>query len=142
MININMVFLFQAVNFLVLLALLNVLLYKPVRKALAGREADIEDSREKTAAVDRDVRDKMEQYEQRLREVKAAAHEERNNLVREARSEESSILDSARGEAADSLSAIRTSIMKEVSEAESRLRIEAEALSRSISEKILGRSLS
>jgi F-type H+-transporting ATPase subunit b len=142
MINIDIVFLFQTVNFLVLLFLLNILLYKPIRKVMADRDAEISAAREKTLSVDADVREKMADYERKLREVKAGATEERGQMVREARSEETMILDAARRDATDTLTEIRDVIRKEAEASESFLRERAHALSRAISEKLLGRSLS
>lgn len=142
MINIDSVFLFQAVNFLVLLFLLNILLFKPIRKVMADRDAEIAAAREMTVSVDEDVREKMACYERKLREVKAAATEERVKVIREARSEEAIILDAARADATDALTEIRDMIRKEAAEAEGLLGDRAAALSRVISEKILGRSLS
>jgi F-type H+-transporting ATPase subunit b len=142
MINIDIVFLFQTVNFLVLLFLLNILLYKPIRKVMADRDAEISAAREKTVSVDADVREKMDSYERKLREVKAGATEERGQMVQAARSEEAIILDAARRDAADTLTEIRNVIRKEAGEAEGFLRDRADALSRVISEKLLGRNLS
>jgi F-type H+-transporting ATPase subunit b len=142
MINIDIVFLFQTVNFLVLLFLLNILLYKPIRKVMAKRDAEISAAREKTISVDTDVREKMAAYERKLREVKAGATEERGQMVREARSEETMILDAARRDATDTLTDIRNVIRKEAEESEGFLRDRADALSRVISEKLLGRRLS
>lgn len=142
MINIDIVFLFQVVNFLVLLFLLNILLYKPIRKALSDRETEISASRERTLSVDLEVQEKMARYEEKLREVKAAAAEERNLTLRDARAEESRILEAARSDASESLAEIRVAIRTEVAKAETYLRNQAESLSRVICEKVLGRSLS
>lgn len=142
MINIDIVFLFQVVNFLVLLFLLNILLYKPIRKALSDRETEVAASRERTLSVDLEVQEKMARYEEKLREVKAGAAEERNLTLREARAEESRILEAARSDASESLTEIRGAIRTEAAKAETYLRNQAESLSRVISEKILGRSLS
>lgn len=142
MITIDIVFLFQAVNFLLLLFLLNILLYKPIRKVMADRAAEMSASREKAASVDLEVQEKMHRYEQKLREIKAAASEERNRLIGEARSEEARIVGAARDEASQSMAALQGLIRKEAEEAETFLRAQAETLSRVISEKVLGRSLS
>ncbi len=142
MINIDIVLLFQAVNFLALLFFLNIFLYKPIRKVLAERAAEISASKEKTVSVDREVGEKMAQYEQKLQAVKADATEERNKMLRAAREEESRLIEAARGEAAEGLARIRESIEKESAVAESFLKDQAAVLSRQIAEKVLGRSLS
>jgi len=142
MINIDIVLLFQAVNFLLLLFLLNALLYRPIRKVMADRAAELEAARGKTVSVDSDVRDRMTEYELKLREAKTGANEERAKMIGAARSEEASILEDARRDAASSLAEIRAAIQKEAAKEEGRLRTRAEELSRVISEKVLGRSLS
>ena len=63
MISLDITFIFQLVNFLVLMMLLNVLLYRPIRKILADRAAEIAGGHEKAAEVDRDVQEKMAHYE-------------------------------------------------------------------------------
>lgn len=141
MINIDIVFLFQTVNFLLLLFLLNILLYKPIRKVMADRDAEMAASRENTASVDREVQEKMLRYEQKLRDIKATASEERHRLIGEARSEEARIIGAARDEASQSMAALQSEIQKEAAEAETFLRVQADSLSRVISEKVLGRSL-
>jgi len=141
MIKLDIVFLFQTVNFLLLMYLLNILLYRPIRKVLADRDAEIASSREKTASVDREVQEKMLRYEQKLRDVKAAANEDRHRLIEEAKSEEGRITGSARDEASQSMAALKDAIQKEAREAETFLQAQAESLSRVISEKVLGRSL-
>ncbi len=142
MINIDIVLLFQAVNFLLLLFLLNTLLYRPIRKVMADRAAELEAARGKTVSVDSDVRDRMAEYELKLREAKTGANEERARMIGAARSEEAAILEDARRDAASSLAEIRAAIQKEAAKEEGRLRARAEELSRVISEKVLGRSLS
>lgn len=142
MINIDIVYLFQTVNFLLLLVLLNILLYRPIRKAIRDRETEIAASRDRTVSVDREVQEKMARYERKLLEAKSAATEDRNRMLREARAEEARILEAARGEASESLAGIREILRKEADEARDFLRNQAEALSRVICEKVLGRSLS
>lgn len=141
MINIDLAFLIQLINFLVLLAVLNVLLYKPIRKVLAERQGRIADARSKAEGVDRDVQTKMAEYEARLREMKSGAADERGTLVKEAHAEEAAILETARKEASATLSAIKTRVEKEAADAMVILREQAKLLSVDICEKVLGRSL-
>ncbi|HOP39556.1 MAG TPA: ATP synthase F0 subunit B [Geobacteraceae bacterium] len=141
MINLDIVLLIQAINFLVLLFLLNILLYKPIRKILADRDAEIAASKKKTLTVDQDVREKMARYEQKLRDVKTDATEKRNAMIREAREEEAKVLEAARRDAAVVLSKVRESIEQEAAQAEALLKVQADSLSNRICEKVLGRSL-
>ncbi len=141
MINLDLAFVIQLINFLVLLAILNIFLYKPIRKVLAEREGELSGAKAKVAEVDREVQEKIALYEARLKEVKATASGDREVLKKEAQTEESAILDKARKEATESLAAIKNKVAKEATDAKAVLREQANALSLEICEKVLGRSL-
>ena len=141
MISLNITFIFQLVNFLLLMMLLNVLLYRPIRKILADRAAEIAGGHEKAAEVDRDVQEKMALYETRLREAKAKASEERGVMKMDALAEESAVLDKARKEATDSMNLLKGQVAKEAASAREFLREQTRSLSLEICEKVLGRRL-
>lgn len=141
MINLDITFIFQLVNFLILMLALNIVLYKPIRKILADRASEIAGGHEKAAEVDKDVQDKMVQYEDRLREAKAKASEERGILKKDALAEEATLLDKARKEATDSVNALKGKVAKEAAEAREYLKEQTRSLSLEICEKVLGRRL-
>ncbi|HEY6872009.1 MAG TPA: ATP synthase F0 subunit B [Geobacteraceae bacterium] len=141
MINLDLAFAFQLVNFLVLVLILNVFLYKPIRKVLADRAEQLRGAKAKAAEVDQDVQGKIALYEARLREVKAKAGEERAAMIKEAQAEEGALVGKARGEAAETLTAIKNRVAKEAADAKILLREQARSLSLEICEKVLGRSL-
>ena len=125
----------------VLLTILNIFLFKPIRKMLVEREGELSGAKEKVAAVDREVQEKIALYAARLKEVKATASGDREVLKKEAQVEEAAVLDKARKEAADSLAGIKNKVAKEAADAKAILREQANALSLEICEKVLGRSL-
>ncbi|RII30968.1 MAG: hypothetical protein CXR30_03940 [Geobacter sp.] len=141
MIELNLAFIVQMINFGILVLVLNIFLYKPIRGILSERRQVIDSAREKAASVDLEVQEKMAQYEARLRDAKNEAAGRRAEALKLAQAEESALLDRARKEAADSLGAIRGKVVKEVAEARALLVKQAEVLSSDICEKILGRSL-
>ena len=141
MIDINIAFVVQIVNILLLMVILNFFLYRPIRKVLSERNAELTGAREKTATVDKEVQEKMALYESRLREVKSKASDEKSAMLKVARQEEAAILEKARGEATNSLNAIKNKVAKEAADAKLMLKEQALSLSREISEKVLGRSL-
>ncbi len=141
MITLDLTFVIQLVNFLVLMLVLNIFLYKPIRKVMADRKGQIDGAKERAAAVDKDVQEKMALYETRLREIKSKAGAEREVLRGDALREEAAILEKARKEAADSLSSIKAKVAKEAVEAKEYLTVQARSLSLEICEKVLGRSL-
>lgn len=141
MIELNLAFFVQVVNFGILVLVLNIFLYKPIRKVLAERRQVVDGAREKAAAVDLEVQEKMALYEIRLRDAKADANARRAESLKQAQAEETSVLEKARVEATASLGTIRDRVAKEAADARALLKQQAELLSNDISEKILGRSL-
>jgi len=140
-IELNLSFVIQLINFGILVLVLNVFLYKPIRKVLADRRQVIDSAREKTVSVDAEVQSKMTQYEARLHEAKAEAGARRAETLKGAQAEESALLEKARKQASESLASIREKVAKEAGEARELLKKQAEVLSGDICEKILGRSL-
>ena len=141
MITLDLTFIIQIVNFFILMMVLNVFLFKPVRKVLAERELTLSSARKKAADVDADVQEKMALYEARLREIKARAHDERTVMIKEAQAEEGATMERARKEASDALGAIKSKVAQEAADARNLLREQARSLSLEICEKVLGRSL-
>jgi len=140
-IELNLSFVIQLINFGILVLVLNVFLYKPIRKVLADRRQVIDSAREKTESVDAEVQIKMAQYEARLHAAKSEAGARRAEALKLAQAEETVVLEKARAQAADSLASIRSRVAREAGEARELLKKQAEALSGDICEKILGRSL-
>jgi F-type H+-transporting ATPase subunit b len=140
-IDLNLAFVVQLINFGILVLVLNIFLYKPIRKVLADRRQVIDSARDKAVAVDEEVQAKMAQYEARLREAKTEAGARRAEALKQAQLEETALLEKARKEATDSLGSIRNRVAKEAADARELLKKQAEVLSGDICEKILGRSL-
>lgn len=141
MITLDLSFAVQIVNFGILVLVLNIFLYRPIRTILAQRRQEIQSARERAVSVDEQVQEKVAQYEARLRDAKTEVGSKRAELVKEAQAVEASLLEKARAEAAASIAAIRDRVAKESAEARILLKKQAETLSGDICEKILGRSL-
>jgi F-type H+-transporting ATPase subunit b len=140
-IELNIAFVVQLINFGILVLVLNIFLFKPIRKVLADRRQVVASARDKAAAVDLEVQEKMALYEARLHDAKAEAAGRRAEALKLAQAEETAVLEKARKEAAGTLGSIREKVAKEATEARALLVAQAEVLSGDICEKILGRSL-
>ena len=140
-INLDLAFFIQIINLGILVLVLNVMLYKPLRGVLDKRRLEIEAACERTASVDQVVQEKVALYEAGLRDAKADVGARRAELLKEAQAEEAALTENARKEAAVSLESIRERVARESGEARELLRRQADALSGQICEKILGRSL-
>ena len=113
MINLDLSFVIQLINFLVLILILNIFLYKPIRKVLSERHAQLSGAKARAAQVDEDVARQMADYEDRLKAMKAETGAERGELKKDAQVQESAILDKARTEATQHLESIKAKVAKE-----------------------------
>ena len=141
MIELNVAFFIQIINFGILVVILNTFLYRPIRKVLTDRRRVLDSAENTTVSVEREVQEKMASYEARLRDAKTEAAVRRTAALKQAQEEEAVLLDTARKEAGISLASIRDRVAREADSARELLKRQAEALSGTICEKILGRSL-
>lgn len=141
MIEINWTLFLQFANFIILMAVLNVLLFKPLRAALKQRQEAIEGSRVKIQDLEEQVQAQVARYEAQVQEAKQNAAQERAALRQAAQQEESRMLAEARGLAADRMQSIKDKVAVEAETARQSLRGETKAIARQIAGKVLGREI-
>ncbi|MEJ2723496.1 MAG: ATPase [Deltaproteobacteria bacterium] len=141
MLSIDYTLIIQIANFLFLLFILNILLYKPIRQILRQRKEEIDsfvgmigefvhksDQSKKTLEEN-----KVEAKKEGLKEkeaLKSEGSDQERNMLSGATSEASGKVDQAREEIAASLVSARQTLEKEVA-----------LFSRELAQKILGRSV-
>jgi F-type H+-transporting ATPase subunit b len=140
-INLNMTLLIQAVNFLILIALLQRFLYKPLTQYLAKRADGIRHSLEEAKTAREAAAKAQEEYEARIAATRRDAAAMREAAAREVEEERQRLLKASRDEAARLLTEAKGQIEQEVKRAKAELRAELVGLSVGISERLLGRSL-
>ena len=141
MIELNWTLLLQFVNFMILMAALNALLFKPLRAALQARRDTIQGSKAKVQDLDEQVQAQIARYEAQLQDARMQGGEERLALRKTAQDEETRILGGANKKSAEKLQSIKEQIQEEASTARQALRDETEALAKSIAGKVLGRAV-
>jgi F-type H+-transporting ATPase subunit b len=129
----------QFANFVILMAVLNALLFKPLRAALQARREVIEGSKAKVQDIDEQVQAQIARYEAQLQEARQQGSQERTELRKTAQEEEARILGVANQASAAKLQTIKEQIQEEAGVARQALRNETEALAREIAGKVLGR---
>lgn len=141
MIELNWTLLLQFVNFVVLLFILNLLLYRPLRRLMQERQQTVDGSYRKAREMEGEIATKMEHYQQRLQEAKRRGHQERTELRQGALTEENRLLVEARNTAAEQVQTIRTQVATETAGARQTLKKETQALAARVAGKVLGRSI-
>ncbi len=133
--------LIQIANFVFTIWVLNLLLYKPIRKILKQRKDKVDGLELSIETSTKDAREKDEAFAAGIKEARAKGVEKKNNLVQEASDEEKSILAELNQKAQAELAEVRGKIKKEAKTARESLQKEVDSFADQISEKILGRAV-
>jgi F-type H+-transporting ATPase subunit b len=131
----------QIVNFLLLIFILNVLLYKPILGMIDKRKKHFEDSEAEIRHLKETVEQKMAAYEEKLRQAKTAAVEQRNEIIRQGADEAEAIVDAVRSEIPGMMERFQARMDGEIRAARKILTDHSRQLSVEIAEKLLGRGL-
>ena len=131
----------QIINFLLLIFILNVLLYKPILGMIDRRKKQFEDSEAEIRRLQETVEQKMAAYEEKLRQAKATAVEQKNEIIRQGAEEAKTVIDVVRAEIPGMMEQFQTRMDGEIGAAKNILTDHSQQLSVQIAEKVLGRSL-
>ena len=131
----------QIINFLLLIFILNILLYKPVLGILDKRKKQTEASQNEAGELQNNIDQKMSAYEEKLRLAKSEAFELKKEITRHGDEEAKIILQAARTEIPEMLEAFRSKADDEIAAAKSILSENSRRLSKEIAEKVIGRAL-
>lgn len=141
MLNIDGTLLLQIVNFLVLLLILNLILFKPIRRILAQRDDEM-NSRQKTIDDFQDQAEKNEKgIEEGIVQSRKEGYAEKETLKSQGLEEEKEILKEAGAGVEEKLSAAKKEIESKIAVAREALEGQVASFSDELAQKILGRSI-
>ncbi len=130
----------QIVNFIFLIFVLNIILYKPIRKVLIQRKEKITGLEQRIDMVGKDIKEKDGAFSMGIKEAKAKGLTEKGVLLQQAADEESEVIEKINKKAQADLAEIRTKIAKDVESVSESLRQELDSFANAIGQKILGRA--
>ena len=131
----------QIVNFLFAIWVLNVLLYRPIRKILTQRKEKVDGLELAIETSNNNVREKDEAFVEGIKEARARGLKEKGALLQQAADEEKSIIAGINRKAQAELTQIREQINKDAEVARQSLQSEIDDFANQISHKILGRAV-
>ena len=131
----------QIINFLFAIWVLNVLLYKPIRKILTQRKEKVSGLELAIETSNNDVREKDDAFAAGIKEARTKGFKEKDALLQQAADEEKSILDDINRKAQAELTEIRNQIKKDAEVARESLQAQIGDFANQISQKILGRAV-
>jgi F-type H+-transporting ATPase subunit b len=141
MVEINSWLLVQVVNFLLLLALLHVLLFKPLLGIMRERQQNIGGAFTDAKTAQEKMRTLLDQYNVALADSKQKAATAYNTFYQQGLDAQREMITAERSKAGQLLDAARAEIATASTAARTEIRKEAEQLSKDISSKLLGRSV-
>jgi len=133
-------FVYQMINFLILLFVLNLVLYKPIRNVLLERKAKIEGMQEGAQKASNDLVAGEDAYKDGLKKARSKGLKEKETFMETASQEEKEIIDRINKKAQANLAEIKGQIADQTEQARKTLEGEVEAYAKAIGEKILGRA--
>lgn len=141
MVSVDYSLLVQIVNFILLILILNIVLYKPIRGVLAKRRQAIDGLNDSIDASSVGVREKEETFAAGIKAGRSRGVELKDTLIDEASREEKRIVGEITRRAQDDLAAVRETISQEMVAVRESLQGEVDDFAKAIGEKILGRAL-
>lgn len=131
----------QLLIFLSVLVSLNLLVFKPLLKVLQLRRSKTEGDQKRIEEIQAKATAVMKEYEEKIKQARLEAFRVKEEIRREGEAETTRIIQEARQAGFAQLEKIKKEIEDSCKMAEKDLELQAEVLSRSIAEKVLGRSL-
>jgi F-type H+-transporting ATPase subunit b len=131
----------QLLNFLILLAILHRLLYKPLLAKMEERSAAIKTSLEAAEAARATAAKQQEENAERLRAAYAEAQSIRAAALKEAADEQRKLVETARREAQQLVESAKAQTEADIRRAREELRREVSDLAVSVAEKLVRKSL-
>jgi F-type H+-transporting ATPase subunit b len=131
----------QIVNFIILIFILNRLLYKPLLSMIDKRRQRFAESEAEIRRLQGTVEQKMAAYDEKLRQAKTTAIEQKNEIIRQGAEEAKEIIDVVRAEIPGLMEQFQVRMAGEIDAAKRTLSIQSQKLSVEIAEKVLGRGL-
>ena len=129
----------QIANFLLLIWILNMVLYKPIRKILLERKEKMVGMQSDIDGSAQQVQSKEEAYADGVRQARAAGQKEKETMMQAAAEEEKAIIGKINESAQAELKDVKEKITQEMGTVKAALEKEIDAFADAIGQKILGR---
>jgi F-type H+-transporting ATPase subunit b len=131
----------QIVNFLVLIWVLNIVLYRPIRNMLLQRREKVSGLEGTIEDANTQMTEKDEAFSRGIKEARAKGLREKESLIKEGEAEEKEIVGRINEKAQAELAQVKDKIAKEAQEVRDTLMKEVDAFASDIGQKILGRAV-
>jgi F-type H+-transporting ATPase subunit b len=141
MINVDGSVFIQIANFIFLIWVMNMILYKPIRKALLQRKEKVSDLERSIVDFNTQAQEKEDAFAAGIKEARANGLKEKQALIQSGSDEEKTVIENINKKAQAELAASRDKIAKEAESVRISLQKELDTFVNAIGQKILGRAV-
>jgi F-type H+-transporting ATPase subunit b len=141
MINVNGSLFIQIINFLFLIWILNIVLYRPIRNILRQRQEKVQGLQQNIETFTSDVTEKQNTYAAGLKEARTKGMGAKDALVQAAEEEEKKLIDQINQSAQAELASVRERLAQNEAAVRDALMKEVDVFAGQIGAKILGRAV-
>jgi F-type H+-transporting ATPase subunit b len=141
MININITFFIQVFNFLLLLFLLNLVLFRPIRRIIKERNQIFDNFSTDITSMTKAGQEAMDQFAQKIREARKEGMVRVQSMKEDGLEVETKLIGANTQQVQEKIETIREQVKSEIQEARTQLQAQVQAFSVAVCEKILGRSI-
>jgi F-type H+-transporting ATPase subunit b len=142
MIELDWTLFVQIVNFLLLVYLLNLVLFRPLRQGLKARQAEITSFEGDIAQLSADEQGLLAQVKENLTEARRQGLSQREGLRQEGSQAEASLLEKVKQEVDAEWAKVEKKIKEDMGKARKALQDQAQEFAQALAAKIIGRELS
>ena len=131
---------YQMINFLILLFVLNMVLYRPIRNVILERKAKIDDLENGAQKASADLVSQEDAYKDGLKGARGEGLTQKEAFIEEASQQEKEIIEQINKKAQANFAQIKDQVAEETEQARKALEVEVDAFAKAIGQKILGRA--
>ena len=141
MINPDITLVVQMINVLVLLFILNMILFRPIRNIIKKRNQIVADFNSDITSLTGQAQESIDQFEKKVREARKQGIDRVQSMKEEGEEAEAQLLASTTEEVHKKVEEARKQVQSEIQEARIQLQEQVQAFSLAVTEKILERSI-
>lgn len=131
----------QIINFIILVFLLNIFLYRPIRNIIIQRKEKIEKLNNSTDDAIKEAEEDKNIFAEKIKNYRLKGLKKKEELIDEARTYEKMLIEEINRKAETELSEVKRKLSKDVERVRNLLEGEIGIFAKSIGEKLLGRTL-
>lgn len=141
MVNIDASVIIQIINFLFLIWIMNIILYRPIRRMLIQRKEKITGLEQGIETAMAGATEKQDAFSEGIKAARLEGQKQKDAMVNEASAEEKEIVERINEKAKTELTAAKAKVAEDIDAAKQALQAELDTFADAISEKILGRAV-